>query len=231
MPRRLGLTDLDGREFTVELSPEPAAEAPNLSARRLESGFGYIKFRLWMPPVQDEFRRRLDELREAPGLIIDLRGNGGGETRVMLDIAGNFFGRETFYGGFRNREGEVQKYYTRRPAASYRAPVVVLVDEESASATETFAAFMQETGRARVVGRQTAGSTLNQGGRRGFKGGGELRFSTRTYLTPAGRELEGTGVLPDVTVALTFVDLRAGRDAALEAAEALLRGKAVDSRQ
>jgi carboxyl-terminal processing protease len=225
MPRTLALTGHDGREFAVELSREASPEAPNLSARRLESGFGYIKFRLWMPPVEEEFRRRLGELRGTPGLVIDLRGNGGGETRVMLDIAGNFFARETFYGGFRNRAGEVQKYYTRRPAAAYRAPVVILVDEESASATETFAAFMQETRRASVVGRQTAGSTLNQGGRRSFKGGGQLRYSTRSYLTPAGRELEGAGVVPDVAVALTLADLRAGRDAALEAAESLLRGR------
>jgi carboxyl-terminal processing protease len=225
MPRRLGLTDRDGREFTVELSPEPAPEPPNLTARRLDGGLGYIKFRHWLPPVQEEFGKALGGMRDAPALVIDLRGNGGGETRVMLDIAGNFFGRPTFYGAFRDRAGELQKYHTRRNPEAYRGAVVILVDGESASATETFAAFMQEAGRARVVGRQTAGSTLNQGGRRQFKGGGELRYSTRTYLTPAGRELEGTGVTPDLTVALTLADLRAGRDAALEAAQSLLREK------
>ena len=63
------------------------------------------------------------------------------------------------------------------------------------------------------------------GRRRRFKGGGELRYSTRTFLTPSGRELEGAGVTPDTAVALTLADLRAGRDAALEEAESLLRGK------
>ena len=226
MPRRLGLTDHDGREFTVELSPEPGAQPPDVSARRLDDGVGYIKFLQWQPPAHDEFRKALAGIRDAPALVIDLRGYGGGQVSVLLDIAGNFFGRATFYGSFRNRAGELQKYHTRKTGEVYRNPLVILVDEESASASESFTAFMQESGRARVVGRQTAGSTLNQGGRKSFKGGARLLFSTRTYLTPAGRELEGVGVVPDVAVALTLGDLRAGRDAALEAAEALLRDAA-----
>ena len=225
-PRTLGLTDFDGREFTVEMAEEVGrAEPPNLTSRRLGSGFGYIKFRSWTPPVQEEFGRSLAALADAPGLVIDLRGNGGGEARVVQDITGNFLARETYTGGFRNRAGQVQKYYTRPAPKAYRRPVVILVDERSASASEGFTAFMQEAGRARVVGRQTAGSTLNRGGFREFRGGGRLYFSTRSYLTPGGREVEGVGVVPDVQVPLTLADLRAGRDAALEAAESLLRSR------
>jgi carboxyl-terminal processing protease len=223
-PRTLGLTDFDGREFAVELAEERGrAEQPNLTSRRLDSGAGYIRFRSWTPPVQDDFRNALAALKDAPGLVIDLRGNGGGETKVWQEITGNFFARETFSGSFRTRAGALQKNYTRPAPGVYRGPVIIVVDEESASASETFAAFMQESGRARVVGRPTAGSTLNRGGRREFKGGSQLLFSTRTYLTPRGRELEGVGVTPDVEVPLTLSDLRAGRDAALEAAETLLR--------
>jgi carboxyl-terminal processing protease len=227
-PRTLGLTDFDGREFTVELSEEGGrAEAPNLTSRRLDSGAGYIKFRSWRPPVQDEFGSALEGLANAPGLVIDLRDNGGGETGVLQDIAGHFFAREMYYGSFRARSGSLQRYNTRPAPNTYRGPVVIVVDEESASASESFTAFMQESGRARVVGRQTAGSVLNRGGHREFKGGSQLFFSTRTYLTPRGRELEGVGVTPDLSVLLTLSDVRAGRDAALAAAETLLRDSPV----
>jgi carboxyl-terminal processing protease len=223
-PRALGLTDFEGREFTVEL-PEAGARAaaPNLTSRRLDSGAGYIRFRSWTPPVHDEFRKALSTLKDAPGLVIDLRGNGGGEGRVVQEITGNFFTRETHAGSMRTRSAPPQKSYARPAPDPYRGPVVVIVDEESASASETFTAFMQEAGRARVVGRQTAGSTLGRSGFKGLKGGGRLRFSTRSYVTPAGRELEGVGVTPDVSVPLTLADLRSGRDAALEAAVSLLR--------
>ncbi|HEX8719327.1 MAG TPA: S41 family peptidase [Pyrinomonadaceae bacterium] len=235
-PRTLGLTDHDGREFTVELAEERGrAETPNLTSRRLGSGIGYIKFRSWTPPVQDEFGRALETMRGAPGLVIDLRGNGGGEARVVGEITSNFFTRETYSGGLRTRTGPFQKSYVRPAPDPYRGPVVVLVDEESASASETFAAFMQEAGRARVVGRRTAGSTLGRNGFREVKGGGRLLYSTRSYVTPSGREVEGEGVTPDAEVPLTLADLRAGRDAALEAAESLLargsRQNAVGSRQ
>jgi carboxyl-terminal processing protease len=222
-PRTLGLTDGDGREFTVELAEEAGrAEPPNLTSRRLDSGAGYIKFRSWTPPVQDEFRRALAALKDAPGLVIDLRGNGGGEGRVVREITGSFFTRETHTGSMRARAGPPEKSYARPAPDPYRGAVVILVDEESASASETFTAFMQEVGRARVVGRPTAGSTFARTGFREFKGGGRLFFSTRSYVTPSGRELEGAGVTPDVSVPLTLADLRAGRDAALEAAESLL---------
>ncbi|HWW74753.1 MAG TPA: S41 family peptidase [Pyrinomonadaceae bacterium] len=225
-PRTLGLTDFDGRQFTVELAEEAGrAETPNLTSRRLESGAGYVRFGSWTRPVQEEFRKALAALKDAPGLVIDLRGNGGGEARVVQEVGGNFFARPAYYGAFRARDGALQKYYTLPAPNPYGGRVVVLVDEASASASEGFTAFMRESGRARVVGRQTAGSVLNRGGRREFKGGSQLFFSTRTFLTPRGRELEGVGVAPDVEAPLALADLRAGRDAALEAAVALLRDK------
>ncbi|HEV7906437.1 MAG TPA: S41 family peptidase [Pyrinomonadaceae bacterium] len=221
LPRTLGFTNLDGQEFTVQPELTPQTPPPHVVARRLASGFGYIKFDSWIPPADKRFDEELAKLSDTPGLVIDLRANGGGQTDVLLNIASNFFAAPTYYGGFRRRDGALDRYSTHAPAHVYKQPVVILIDERSASASESFTIFMQESGRAFVVGRQSNGATLNQIVQK-VKGGGELRVSIRAYISPAGRNAEGTGVIPDQTTPLTISDLRQGRDAALEAAEAYL---------
>ncbi|MGI9105405.1 MAG: S41 family peptidase [Pyrinomonadaceae bacterium] len=223
LPRTFVLVGEDGREFTVQPETAPAPPAPQLEARRLAaSGSGYIKFDSWKPPADERFNAELAKLMDTPGLVIDLRGNGGGQTDVLHNIASNFFVAPIYTGGFRTRAGTIDRYMTHAPKQLYRQPVVILIDERSASASETFTTFMQESGRAFVIGRQSSGSTHNTRIQK-VKGGGELRVSIRAYISPNGRDPEGTGVVPDKIVPLTIADLRGGRDAALEAAEVYLK--------
>jgi len=225
-PRTLGLSNFDGSPFEVTLEQTPTATtpAPQVEARRLASGFGYIKFDQWKLPADKHFNAELAKLSDTPGLIIDLRANGGGQTDVLLNIASNFFAAPTYTGGFRRRDGTLDRYTTHVPARLYPQPVVILIDERSASASETFTIFMQESQRAYVIGRQSNGALLNTRIQK-IKGGGTLRVSIRAYVSPQGRIPEGTGVVPDQTIPLTIPDLRQGRDATLEAAEAYLKGR------
>jgi carboxyl-terminal processing protease len=223
-PRTLALVNLDDSAFavTLEESKPTTTTAPQLEARRLASGFGYIKFDQWKQPADARFDEELAKLSDTPGLVIDLRANGGGQTEVVLNIASNFFAAPTYTGGFRRRDGTLDRYTTHAPARLYKQPVVILIDERSASASETFTIFMQERGRAYVIGRQSNGALLNTRIQK-IKGGGTLRVSVRAYVSPNGRVPEGTGVVPDNIVPLTIADLRQGRDAALEAAETYLK--------
>jgi len=225
-PRTLGLSNFDGSPFEVTLEQTPTATtpAPQVEARRLASGSGYIKFDHWKPPADARFNAELAKLSDTPGLVIDLRANGGGQTDVLLNIASNFFAAPTYTGGFRRRDGTLDRYTTHAPAHLYRQPIVILIDERSASASETFTIFMQESKRAYVIGGQSNGALLNTRIQK-IKGGGTLRVSIRAYVSPNGRVPEGTGVVPDQTVPLTISDLRQGRDAALEAAESYLKGR------
>jgi carboxyl-terminal processing protease len=100
--------------------------------------------------------------------------------------------------------------------------LIVLVDEESGSASENFAALIQESGRGLVVGRGTCGC-LTSSSYKSVKGGGRLQWSRVLIRTLKGNKIEGAGVTPDRVVPITLADLRQGRDAALEEAERILR--------
>ena len=229
--RTFGIEGFDGKLFNVPIIHfgTGPSESPTLTARRLPSGIGYIKFDGWKPPVDEQFRTELRKLMDTPGLVVDLRGNGGGQTDVLLNISSIFFPKAVSFGGFKKRGGTVEEIFTYKSDQTYQGAIVILVDEASASASEVFTASMQENARARIIGRQTCGCVLNQASKK-EKGGGTLRWSARVYSSPEGRVLEGTGVIPEETVAPTLSDLRRGRDAALEAAQNFLTRKDANNR-
>jgi len=224
--RKFGIEDFDGKLFDVAVvhPGKRAPDAASLTARRLASGYGYIGFDGWQPGIDRQFSTEIAKLGDIAGLIIDLRGNGGEQTDVVLNIASVFFPSETGFGNFKKRSGSVEEILTHRTEQRYPGPVVILVDDNSASASEVFAVSMQEAGRAAVIGQPSCGCVLNQTSKN-EKGGGTLKWSARVYSSPKGRILEGSGVTPDQTVNLTISDLRNGRDATLEAAEKALRAR------
>jgi carboxyl-terminal processing protease len=109
---------------------------------------------------------------------------------------------------------------------TYSGRLIVLVDEESGSASENFAALIQEGGRGLIVGRQTCGC-LTRSFYESVKGGGRLQWSRVLIRILKGNKIEGAGVTPDRIVPVTLTDLRQRRDAALEEAERMLRGATI----
>jgi carboxyl-terminal processing protease len=101
--------------------------------------------------------------------------------------------------------------------------VVILADLHSGSSSELFAAGMQDTGRAKVVGSQTCGCVLGVNNLVELKDGGAVMISKVLWFTPHDRKLEGEGVIPDKLIGNTLADLRAKRDPVLEAGDSLLK--------
>jgi carboxyl-terminal processing protease len=177
------------------------------------------------------------ELREAPGIVVDLRGNPGGSVHSVDRLLAEFYTKPTEIGRTLTRTGKpvsmffgaveiikLKSTIDGDPKA-YDGPVVVLVNAQSASGSELFAGALQATGRATIVGDTTCGCLLGFLGYARVPGGGELAYSEVGFVLGNNKRIEGEGVIPDRVVPLTLADLRVSRDRALEVAQELLRGE------
>jgi carboxyl-terminal processing protease len=216
-----------------EMSPGFHAFPPQFvefESRRLRGGVGYIRFSLFEPSVVGKFCDALREMADAPGVVVDLRGNRGGFLGVVYGMAGllglhsPLLGRDSpSIGSMRTRAGtEDIRVFPQKNA--YRGRVVFLIDGGSQSASEMLASGLQEIGRATVVGERSAGATLPSTARE-LPTGAILQYAIADFITPLGRTLEGHGVEPDVRVALDRRSLLAGRDPQLEAATEVALGR------
>jgi carboxyl-terminal processing protease len=222
---RLSLARADGSVLDVGLTRRIVSDTAVVTSRRLSSGFGYVRLTLWKSPIRKQFKKALEQFKDAPGVVIDLRGNPGGEADEVVKIASLFFNAHMPFGKFSRRSGKAIYLRTDDDDRVYKGPVAILVNEGSGSGSELFAGVMQENGRAVVVGRRSCGCVLGISEFRKVKGGGELAVSEYGYLSPRENSFEGTGVIPDKPVELKISDLQAHRDVALEEAERFLRTK------
>ncbi len=232
---RLGLTRADGSPLEVELTRRTVSAAPQFDARPLPSGNVYVRFNRFRAPVAKQLKEALSKFKDAPGLILDLRSNGGGDAREGLKVAGYFFDEKIQVARVVTRTGKppsalfglvsLPKEFQagEKGGRVYSRPVVILVNEGTGSTSELIANALQEHGRAYVIGAQSCGCVLGVLDHRELKGGGDLAVSEIGFVTPDGRRLEGEGVKPNESVIVTLRDLQAGRDAALEAADEYLK--------
>ena len=242
VPVKVALQRENGSTLELSVRRQIYSAAPEVTTHLLPSGNAYIRFDGFQHPVTKEFRQALQKFHDAPGLIVDLRRNGGGDLAVLLPIASYFFARKTLFAKDSTRTGKplssyvglfklpLQLYVGHPGDQIYSGPVVILVDAHSASSSEVFAAGMQDTSRATVIGSQSCGCVLGIAKPRVMKGGGVLEMSEVLWFSPKGRKLEGTGIIPDQIVVPTMFDLQRGRDAVLAAADkTLVKSAALES--
>ena len=222
---RMKLARADGSVLDVSLIRRIVSDNAAVTSRRLRSGFGYVRLTLWKSPIRKQFKKALKHLKDTPGIIVDIRGNPGGEADEVVRIASFFFNQHVPFGKFSRRSGKAIYLRTDDDDQVYKGPVAILINEGSGSGSELFAGVMQENGRAVIVGRRSCGCVLGISEFRKLKGGGELAVSEYAYLSPRENSYEGTGVAPDKTVELKISDLQTKRDSVLEEAEVSLKAK------
>jgi carboxyl-terminal processing protease len=173
-----------------------------------------------------DFSKMLPGILEgAEGIVLDLRGNGGGDAEAMADVASLFLDDGTNLGKFADRAGasfELQtfsKRLWRTPGLSpIKLPLVVLTSENTSSAAEILVSALQSKRRALVIGAETCGCVLAIRNRHALPDGGVLDVSEFDYRTAGGVRLEGAGIKPDQLTSSTRADIYLRRDRALELA-------------
>lgn len=230
---RLILERPGGERLEATIPRERHRAPPRLTHRTLPSGFGYIRLSNWNTSLQAEMIAAITSLKESPGLVIDLRGNPGGALTMVEAVMAHLVEGRLDAGRALTRTGKpitvafdwVELIKLRQEIegkGTYRGPIVVLVNGESASASEFFSGVLQASRRATVIGETTCGCLLAYLGYANVPGGGRLAYSEVGFELPNGRRIEREGVTPDVVVPATAADLQAGRDRTLEEAQRVL---------
>lgn len=163
--RKLRVGDSPGQARDLILPYRAVPNRPSIISKRLDNGLGYIAITTFGDyEAPKKFDAALDELRDAPGLIIDSRDNGGGDTAVAKPIMGRFISERKPYARMRRRSGKGigltdawTEYVDPVGPFTYTRPVVVLANHWSGSMAEGFPMGMKGIGRATVVGTPMMG--------------------------------------------------------------------------
>ena len=190
---------------------------------------GYIRLKQFNANAAKEMRAAIRKLEEdgASGYVLDLRSNPGGLLEASVDIARQWLDEGTIV-STKTRNG-IQDVRRATGSALTQRPVVVLVNEGSASASEILSGALQDNHRAQLVGQKTFGKGLVQSVR-GLADGSGLTVTIAKYLTPNGSDIHKHGIKPDVPVemtdkeikSLTLEDLGTSKDSQYRVAETTL---------
>jgi len=228
---RLRTINIKRERLKGEMSPA-IGNLPSLytefEARRLPGGVGYIRFSAFVPSLMEKLCGALRTMKDAPGIVLDLRGNQGGLLGMVSGLTGLLEKTPTLMGTMQTRTGRIPLVVFPQDAP-YSGPLVILVDGSTQSAGEMFASGLQETGRAILVGERSAGNTLPSAIKK-LPTGAIFQYGFANYETQSGKRLEGQGVVPNITVGLSRRGLLHGGDPQLSAALVSLR-KEIRSRQ
>lgn len=207
---------LESRSFPVTIIREEI-RMQSVRAKMVEPGYGWLRVSQFQDRTVDDFVRKLEDLyKQDPnlkGLVLDLRNDPGGLLDASVALSAAFLpadvvvvttngqmteSRQTFRAAAADyaRRGGADPL-KRLPAAVKKVPLVVLVNEGSASASEIVAGALQDHKRATIMGAQTFGKGSVQT-IRPLPGDTALKITTARYFTPGGRSIQAKGIVPDV---------------------------------
>jgi carboxyl-terminal processing protease len=192
---------------------------PTVEGKMLGSGVAYVALNTFGDNTADDLHNTLKDLmaQNPKGLILDLRNNGGGYLDTAIKVVSEFSDKGVVvyekYG-----DGKLDEHDVIPGGLATKIPMVVLINEGSASASEITAGALQDDGRAKLVGVTSYGKGSVQNWIGLSNNQGAVAITIAKWLTPLKRTIDHIGLTPDVVAKITKDDYAAGRDPQLDAA-------------
>jgi carboxyl-terminal processing protease len=173
----------------------------SVKSKMLENNIGYVKVTQFQEQTAKDVSLALKKLRDQKmtSLVLDLRNDPGGLLTAAVETSEQFLPSGRLIVSIKSRDGKKDDYVSNAKQSVDNFPMIVLVNEGSASASEIVAGALQDWGRAAVVGTLTFGKGSVQTILPLTDGSG-LRLTTAKYYTPKGRSIQNTGITPDIVV-------------------------------
>ena len=173
----------------------------SVKSKVLEDGIGYVKLTQFQEKTANDLKKTMRELeqKDITSLVVDLRNNPGGLLKGAVDVTSHFLPAGKLVVYIKDRSGDKKEFHTINGNRYYKDPIIVLVNEGSASASEIVAGALQDWDRAVILGTQTFGKGSVQTVIP-LSDGSALRLTTARYYTPKDRSIQTTGITPDIIV-------------------------------
>lgn len=200
-------------------------DVPSVTGKMLDNGIAYIDINTFGDKTTQEMQSTLNDLlaQNPKGIILDLRFNPGGYLTSAVDVLSEFIDHGVVvieqYG-----DGTRDTYSAHGNGKATDLPIVVLINEGSASASEIVAGALQDYGRAKLVGVQSYGKGSVQIWQPLSNNEGAARITVAKWLTPKERAIDGVGLTPDYVVEMTDADYANNRDPQMDKAVEVMKG-------
>ncbi len=186
-------------EFEVEITRKKV-DIPSVKGELLEGDIAYIVIGSFDENTDEQFEKILNSLLDqgAKGIVFDIRNNGGGLLDTVVNISDQLLSKQLVLymeDKYQNRKN----YYTEEGSIDENIPMAVIINENSASASEVFAGALQDYKRAKIFGTKSYGKGVVQN-MIPFEDGSGMKLTVANYFTPLGRNFTDNGIDPDEAV-------------------------------
>lgn len=191
----------ESKDFTIV---RDVIKIKSVKSKVIDENIGYVKLTQFQESTASDLASALEKLKKGgiTSLILDMRNNPGGLLNSAVDVSDQFLPTKKLVVYIKGRKGNKTEYHTEGTFQSYtEIPMVVLVNQGSASASEIVAGALKDWSRAIIIGGQTFGKGSVQS-LIPLSDGAGLRLTTAKYYTPKGISIQGVGITPDIIVKL-----------------------------